>query len=101
MTPDSVNAYLRSQRQPTAQVDDYGGDYPVCVRSGFSAAYSSSARKVEVEYFVKGEQGRATEAQRAQKRSHIKTAAGLLRRAGLAPKVSASGYRVSVTAVRR
>jgi len=93
--------YLRSQRQSIAQIDDYGGDYPVCVRSGFSAAYASSIRSVDVEYFVKGEQGRPTEAQKAAKRDHIKLAARLLRSAGLAPKVSASGYRVSVKAGAR
>lgn len=101
VSPDAINAYLRSQRQSIAQIDDYGGDYPVCVRSGFSAAYASSIRSVDVEYFVKGEQGRPTEAQKAAKRDHIKLAARLLRSAGLAPKVSASGYRVSVKAGAR
>lgn len=101
VTPDSVNAFLRSQRQPLAQMADYGGEDPQCARSGFSAGYASDAfRTVRVDYFSKGEQGAATAPEKAAKRTRIKQAAKLLRSAGLAPKVSASGYRVSVKAVR-
>lgn len=103
VNPDTVDEVLRSQRQSIAQIDYYGlcDDQPTCARSGFAVAYSKSMRNVEVEYFSRGESGpRTTAEQKAAKRSHIKTAARILRSAGLAPKVSASGYRVSVKAGR-